>query len=84
MQKYDVTYVYRFYKSKTRPYLLNDFSKEIFRPCTLYRGTQRQKAPQFHCFSAITLHFWGFLKSKKREFPNLYMYKQYYYSRIRI
>lgn len=44
MQKYGATYVYRLYKSKIRLYLLNVFGKEIFRPCTLYRDIQRQKA----------------------------------------
>jgi len=50
MQRYDVTYVYRSYKSKIRLYLLNVFGKEFFYPCTLSRDTQRQKDPQIHGF----------------------------------
>jgi len=76
MQKHDVTYMRKLYKSKIQPHLLNFFGKEIFRPCTLYRDTQRQKGPQIHGFSAVTLHFGVFLKFKKQEFLNLYMYKR--------
>ena len=46
MQKHDVTYMYKLYKSKIRLYLLNVFGKEIFRPCTLSRDTPRQKGPK--------------------------------------
>lgn len=76
MQKYGATYVYRLYIAKIWLYLRNVFGKGIFRPCTLSRDIQRQKDPQFHGFSAITLHFGVFLKFKKQEFSNLYMYKQ--------
>ena len=44
MQKYGATYVYRLYIAKIWLYLRNVFGKGIFRPCTLSRDAQRQKA----------------------------------------
>ena len=76
IQKYGVTYMHMLNKSKIRLHLLNVFGKEIFRPCTLSRDTQRQRDPQIHGFSAITLHFGSIGEFKKQEFPNLYIYKQ--------
>lgn len=75
MQKYDVTYVYRLYKSKIRLYLLNVLVKD-FSPMHTVPRYPASKRPQNHGFLAITLHFGVFLKFKRQKLPNLCMYKQ--------
>lgn len=66
MQKYDVTYVYRLYKSKIRLYLLNVLVKDFFAHAHCPEIPSVKKTPKSRFFSYNSA-FWGLFEIQEAK-----------------